>query len=521
MPSPSQPPPFRFRFLRDYGLATGAVAAAVLLCFALKGVLPVASLALVFVCAVLAVALLTRTTVATFTAILSFLSYNFFFTAPHFTLHITSPGDVAAVSTFLLAALTVGHLASRQRAHLVELSRANDRVRALQVLGQRLAAAVDERGVFERACEVADEALACTAAVVTLDGRDSPLALHSSPLRPPLELAGRDQDAARAVATGSAPGGAGAEDEDASPWWFLALPTDGARCGAMGFRFADRSKHRAQEPALLAQAIVQQTAEAMQRTRLVARLATARMESETERLRTALLASVSHDLRSPLASIVGAASTLAVYGGGMPEADRRGLVDAIRQESERLDRYIQNLLDMTRLGSGPLKLRRDWVGLEEIVASARARLRRSAPAIEVILDLAPELPALFVHAALIEQALYNVLDNAARYTPAGEPIRVRARRGGDRLVLEVVDRGPGVPAGERERIFDLFYTTSRGDGARGGAGGSGLGLTIVRGMLRAHGGDVEADAGDGGIGTTMRLTLPLTEPPRPPAEEEE
>lgn len=506
------------RLLRDYALACGAVAVAVALCFALRAALPVASLALVFVCAVLVVALLTRTTVAAFTAILSFLSYNFFFTAPHFTLLISSPSDVAAVSTFLLAALTVGHLASRQRAHLVDLSLANDRVRALQVLGQRLAAAVDERGVYECACEVADEALAATTAVVTFEGRDAPLVLFSSPLRPAFELPDQEEELARTVATGNAPGGAGAEDEDASPWWFLPLPPDGARCGAIGFRFADPADRRAQEPALLAQAIAHQTAEAAQRTRLVARLAAAQMESETERLRTALLASVSHDLRSPLASILGAASTLTVYGGGMPESDRQGLADAIREESERLDRYIQNLLDMTRLGSGPLKLRRDWVGFEEIAAAARTRLRRSSPAVEVTLEIASGLPPLYVHAALIEQALYNLLDNAARYSPPGAPILVRAWRADDRLQIEVVDRGPGVPAADRERIFDLFYTTACGDGGRSG---SGLGLTIVRGMLRAHGGEVVADAGADGIGTAFRLTLPLVEPPRAPAEEEE
>lgn len=505
------------RRLREYGLATGAVAAAIALCFALREMLPVASLALVFVCAVLAVALLTRTAVAAFAALLSFLGYNFFFTAPHYTLLIRSPSDVAAVSTFLLAALTVGHLAARQRAQLVELRLANDRIRALQRLGQQLAAAVDERGVFERACAVADDALGGTTAVVTLDGPDAPLAVHSAPGKPPVELSEHDEELVRAVAVGNAPGGAGGEDVDASPWWFLALPADGARCGAIGFRFADPEDRRSLEATALAQAIAHQTAEAAHRTRLVARLAEARMAGETERLRTALLASVSHDLRSPLASILGAASTLSVYGAGMAEADRRSLVDAIREESERLDRHIQNLLDMTRLGAGPLTLRRDWVGLEEIVASARARLGRSHPRIPVEVAIPPGLPALFVHAALIEQALYNVLDNAARYTPPGERIRVRAHVEGATLVLEVVDRGPGIPALQRERVFDLFYTTARGDG---GPGGSGLGLTIVRGMLRAHGGEVAADAGEDGVGTTVRMTLPLVEPPRSPEEDE-
>jgi two-component system sensor histidine kinase KdpD len=220
--------------------------------------------------------------------------------------------------------------------------------------------------------------------------------------------------------------------------------------------------------------------------------------------------------------VIGAASSLAAYGETMTDADRRQLVDAIRSESERLDRYIQNLLDMTRLGSGPLGLERDWVGLEEIVAAARERLSHLAPGTPVEVEIQAGLPALYAHPALIEQALFNVLENAAKFSPAGEPIRLRARRTGERLILEVVDRGPGIPPAERERIFDLFYSGTGSDGtsARSVAGcGSGLGLTIVRGMIGAHGGSVEALAGDGGAGTTIRISLPLVEPPSPEKEE--
>jgi two-component system sensor histidine kinase KdpD len=272
-------------------------------------------------------------------------------------------------------------------------------------------------------------------------------------------------------------------------------------------------------PRLLAEAIVQQTAQAAERTRLVASLENARIEGETERLRTALLSSVSHDLRSPLASVIGAASSLSAFGDTMPEADRRELLGSIRSEGERLDRYIQNLLDMTRLGAGAMKLQRDWVGLDEIAGSARARLARLFPATEVVIDLEPAgqaLPPLFVHAALVEQALFNVLENAAKFSPAGAPIVVRAVRAGDKLELEVVDRGPGIPEEERRRIFDLFYSGARGGLEGSGdraARGSGLGLTIVRGMIGAHGGRVEALPGDGGSGTTIRMTLPLPEPP--------
>jgi K+-sensing histidine kinase KdpD len=350
----------------DFAYATAVVAAAALLCTALRGILPVASLALVFVCAVLMVAVRSSKTVAVFAALLSSLIYNYLFTEPRLTLRISSPGDIAAVVTFLLAALAVGHLAGRQREQLMRLR--------------------------------------------------------------------------------------------------VAL----------------------------------------------ANLETSRVESETERLRAALLSSVSHDLRSPLASVIGAASSLTAYGETLGEEDRRALLESIRSESERLDRYIQNLLDMTRLGSGPMKLQRDWVGLEEILGSAETRLRKQFPSVHLEDDIEPGLPPLFVHAALVEQALFNVLENAAKVSPDGAPIRVRARRESGTLTIDVVDRGPGIPEEERKRIFDLFFSSPRGDRA---PRGSGLGLTIVRGMIGAHGGKVTAAEGDSGVGTTIRMTLPLNDLP--------
>ncbi|MGS0998076.1 sensor histidine kinase [Rhodanobacter sp. UC4451_H18] len=233
------------------------------------------------------------------------------------------------------------------------------------------------------------------------------------------------------------------------------------------------------------------------------------MQGETERLRSALLSSVSHDLRSPLASMIGAAGTLSSYGDKLPPAERRDLLQAILGEGQRLDRYIQNLLDMTRLGHGTLKLKRDWNDSAEIVAAAVTRLRKLFPELRVETHLPAETVLLHVHPALIEQALFNVLENAARFSPPGKAVRVDVRSSGDRLLIDVADRGPGIPEDERARIFDMFYSVSRGDCA---PQGSGMGLAICRGMIGAHGGSVEALPGDG-IGTTIRISLPLPPPP--------
>jgi two-component system sensor histidine kinase KdpD len=187
---------------------------------------------------------------------------------------------------------------------------------------------------------------------------------------------------------------------------------------------------------------------------------------------------------------------------------------AVLQEAERLNRYIQNLLDMTRLGHGGLKIQRDWVAPADIVGSALNRLRSVLAGHRVEVTLAPDLPLLFVHPALIEQALVNVVENAARYAPQGTSIRIEGGVDGEDLTLDVIDEGPGIPPEERERVFDMFHRIEAGDRA---AKGTGLGLTICQGLIGAHGGTVEALEGPAGRGTRMRITLPLPPEPAAPA----
>ncbi len=475
--------------------------------------LPVGSLALVFLCGVLLVAVRSRTSVAVLAAVLGFVAYNFFFTEPRLTLRIYRPQDILAVLAFLIAALVVGQLAGRQHAQVVALRAANDHARALQTLGERLATAADEGQVFSSGCGILASGLGCDVVVLRREegGGTPPSRVASVP--PGADLSPNDLAAATWVADHDQPAGRYTSTLSGSSWWFVPLTVEGGSLGAVGLRFPAELPRLAPEQRTLAEAVVHQVAQAAERTRLVAGLEAARVEGETERLRTALLSSVSHDLRSPLSAVIGAATSLATYGDTLPGPDRRDLIESIRSEGQRLDRYIQNLLDMTRLGSGPLRLERDWVGFDEILDSALGRLRRLHPALAVATRVEPDLPPLFVHAALIEQALFNILENAAKFSPAGAAVEVDARRVDGALVLDVRDRGPGIPEAERRRIFDLFYSAARGDR---GERGTGLGLTIVRGMIGAHGGRVEALARDDGPGTVLRVSLPLAEPP--PAE---
>ncbi|WP_404474277.1 PAS domain-containing sensor histidine kinase [Vreelandella venusta] len=246
------------------------------------------------------------------------------------------------------------------------------------------------------------------------------------------------------------------------------------------------------------------------RERMLA-LNVSRLAEEQERLRSALLASVSHDLRTPLASIIGAASSLRTLDAQLNQQDRFALLDGVLNESERLNRYIQNLLDMTRLGHGELTIERDWISIDDLVASARRRLTSSLANLNVHQAWDGELPLLNVHPALIEQALVNVLENAARFSPPNGVITIAAATDPrhSTLTLTVTDEGPGIPSSMREQVFEMFFTGNGGDRS---LHGTGLGLAICRGMLGAHGGTVAAAEGPHGQGTQIIMTLPLSPP---------
>ncbi|MCY1416912.1 Sensor protein KdpD [compost metagenome] len=302
------------------------------------------------------------------------------------------------------------------------------------------------------------------------------------------------------LGTGTLPGGA---------WWWLPLSAEEGPLALLGVRPLDARALDGQRRRLLA-ALGQPLAQALARAQLAEDLEAARLHGETEQLRSALLASVSHDLRTPLTAMRGSIDSLLALGEAIPAEDRRELLESTRDESERLDRYIQNLLDMTRLGHGGLKLSRDWVAPGDIVGSALNRLRTVVAPYRVETRVPAELPLLYVHAALIEQALVNVLENAARFSPPQGRLRIAVAQVGEELQFSVADEGPGIPPQEREKIFDMFYSAARGD--RGGQG-TGLGLAICQGMVGAHGGRISVEDGIDGRGATLVLHLPLQTQP--------
>ncbi|WP_240613771.1 sensor histidine kinase [Salinicola acroporae] len=468
-----------------------------------------ANLSLIFLTAVLASALRAGTRAAMLTVAFSTLTYNFLFTEPRFTLAMIQQDQILTLVIFLLVAVVAGQLAGKVRRQLGALRQSRHQIQEMLSISRALAGAADHDRVRDIALKALADSLALPCVFVESDDpAEAPRATAAYPGSLALEPAALQ--AARWTHQHGKPSGHGTQTLSAQRWRFLPVGGSGATRGVLGLALGDRQQPLGVAEEALVDSLVNQLASALARTRLVADLGAARLAEENERLRSALLSSVSHDLRTPLASIIGSASSLRELWSQLDDGDREELLDGILGESERLNRYIQNLLDMTRLGHGGLKLERDWVALSDIVASALKRLGSVVETLDIERHIAADLPLLYVHPALIEQALINVIENAARFSPPGGRLRITAEREADRIAIQVSDQGPGIPEALRERIFDMFFSGGEGDR---GPQGSGLGLAICRGMIGAHGGEISAGPAAWGQGTTIRILLPIWTPP--------
>jgi two-component system sensor histidine kinase KdpD len=491
----------------DYAWAVGSVGAATVISMGLQNVLPLGNLSLIFLTSVLWVAARTGIRPALFTAALSFLTYNFFFTEPRLTFHMADTDELLTVVFFLVIAVTGGNLAGRLRDQVRMLRASNDLSDAHLEFTRRLASAPDITSVQTEAVEVLYKQLKIPLIIaqrspengaleVMAQGGDS----HS--------LNNADRSAIDWAIKNGKPSGAFSDTLNSLPWRFEPIEADGEVYGVLGLRVDGINPEYYRGLAI--SVYVHQLGLAWFRTRLAANLSESRVAEETERLRSALLSSISHDLRTPLSSMIGSASTLKSMSDRLSDEDRDSLLDSVLGEGERLDRYIRNLLDMTKLGHGTLKIERDWIALTDILSSALRRTRNLMSKVRVEREVQENLPLLFVHPALIEQALVNVLENAAKFAPDGSTLSIQARQSGDELILAISDEGPGIPEGQRDQVFDMFFTGGEGDR---GPHGSGLGLAICHGMIAAHGGRIRALAGPDGQGATIEMALPLIESP--------
>jgi len=473
--------------------ATGAVAAAVGIAFGLVQLVPLANLSLVFLLGVLVVASRWGLTLSLYAAVLSFLAFNFFFTEPHFTLAVQSDTDVATLVLFLAAAALAGRLAARMRDQTRKNQAGIRRIDDLYAFAKRMTSAVGTDEVLRQLVQRLSQLLQAPVVVLLPDAGDALVVRAGHPSAHAVEVQPRFLETTwRDHSPAASPSGVS----------FLTLGTSSGPIGLVAVKLDPLpSEHWEQARALCDQAAI-----ALERTRLVADLDASRLTTETEQLRSALLASVSHELQGPLSTIIDTTAAMLQSREPADDSEQGQRLGIVRDEAERLDRYLQSLLAMTRLGEGGLSLRRDWMSIDDLVSAVRERMGPALTRVKLEVDLPDDSPKLYVHGPYIEQALVNLLDNAVRFSPSEGTVRLRGRIEGGRLILDVIDRGPGIPEAERERVFESF--NAKGGGTRLPAR-TGLGLAVCRSLVGAHGGEVVAMAGDDGVGTCMRMSLPL------------
>jgi two-component system sensor histidine kinase KdpD len=443
-------------------------------------------------------------------SVVASLCYNFFFLPPLYTFTIADPNNVLAFGFFIIMAAIVSNVAARVRTQAVSAMARARTTESLYSFSRKLA------GVG-----TLDDVLWATAyqtalmlkvrVVLLLPQEDGSIAVAAG--YPPEDILDEaDIAAAKWAWQANRPAGRGSDTLPGAKRLFLPMRTGRGAIGVVGIDSDKTGPLLTPDERRLLDALIDQGALAIERVHLVEDMDRVKRTIETEHLRSALLTSISHDLKTPLAAVLGAAGTLRDLSSMLSDAQKADLLGTIIDESERLNRFIANLLDMTKLESGAIVPNAALIDPSEIVGSALRRADKILAGHHVELDLGRNLPMLKLDAVLFEQVLFNLLDNAAKYSPAGSKIRVRGWRDRESVSLEIADEGDGIPAGELEHIFDKFYRVQKGDQVRAGTG---LGLAISRGFTEAMNGTITAsNRGDrSGAVFTIRLPIPAETKP--------
>jgi len=488
---------------RPYVVALAAVAVALGCGELVNDWIGVENVDLVFLTAVVAVAARFGLWPSLLASVASALAYNFFFLPPVYTLTIADPHNIAAFALFTIVALIVSNVAARTRMQAVA---AQTRVRAVDTLyafSRKLAGAGTLDDVLW-ATAYQTALMLKVRVVLLLPGNGSIEVKAGYPPEDTLDEG--DLAAARWTWENDRPAGRGSDTLPGAKRLFLPMHTGRGAIGVVGIDSDKPGPLLTPDQRRLLDALMDQGALAIERVRLVEHMDRVERTAETERLRAALLTSISHDLKTPLASVLGSAGTLRDLADKLTDAEKVELLATIIDESERLNRFIANLLDMTKLESGAVAPKLAPHDLSEIVG---ATLRRAAKILQnhaVLLDLAADVPMVRIDAVLFEQALFNLLDNAAKYAAAGTTILIRSWRDQHSVSLQVVDEGEGIPPVELEHIFDKFYRVQKADQVRPGTG---LGLAISRGFIEAMRGTIEAANRRDRRGAVFTITLPI------------
>lgn len=434
---------------------------------------------------------------------LGFVAYDFCFIEPRWTLTVAHSGEVIALLTFIAVAVLTGNLAGSISDHAAITRAHAERTERLLEFSRLLASAFGMDAVLSVTVTQVAEALDLPAVLLTDTGQTR-LALSASS-EPALTLERDGLDAAELARIRRTRSGATTSLMPHSPYLFVPITSAQRVLAVLGLRLPQYSLPLDTWRNDILVAMLAQAAIAIDRAQTTRAHAEAALLQESERLQSALLSSLSHDLRTPLASITGAASSLRQLGDKMDAETRNDLLLSIEEDAGQLNRFVANLFDMTRIESGALKVRRDPIGVPEVIERAVGRIAAIHPGFAVETSFAANLPQAEGDAILLEQAMFNLLDNARKHAGTDEPVTVFVRAEDDRVVLSVTDRGKGIAAAELEQIFDKFYR-----GRSGPAVGTGLGLSIVRGFVAAMGGTIAVESpAIRNQGTRFTIRLPI------------
>jgi two-component system sensor histidine kinase KdpD len=489
-----------------YGLAVTVVAFCTAVAWAMFPHVGLSNLIMVYLLGVVAVATRTGRGPTVLASVLSVAVFDFFFVPPYLSFAVSDAEHLITFSVMLIVALVISALTVRIRAQADAARQRERRIAALYAMSRELASTRGVTSLLETALRHIGEVFAGQMAMLLPDETGRVRVRRAHPGELPLDAS--ELAVAQWVYDHRELAGLGTSTLPGARALYLPLIASNAAVGVLGMRPSDPGSISGPEQLHQLETFANQTALAIERAQLAEKAQRAEFQAEAERLRNSLLSSVSHDLRTPLATIIGASSGLVDEEDKLGPATRRDLARSIQQEAEHLDRLVNNLLEMTRLESGAVMIRKEREPLDGILGAALKRLEGPLRGRPIQIHFPADLPLVPIDAQLIEQLFLNLLDNAVRYTPPGSPIDVSASVAPSAVRIEFADRGPGFAPGDEKRIFDKFYR-----GRPAGVHGVGLGLAICRAIVEAHGGGISAENRPGG-GALFRFTLPLGDSPR-------
>jgi two-component system sensor histidine kinase KdpD len=487
--------------LRGYAASMFLIAAATVLCELLRPFLAPTNMVMFYLLAVVVASVRLSRKAAIATSFLGVLAFDFFFIPPRMTFAVADTQYLMTFIGLFVVGVVISTLVARSKER-AEVMRAREvHTASLYYLSRDLAASVDTGAVLKAVLMNVEEALNAQVVILLPEGERLDIQATSEGLS--LDI--KEQAVADWAFRNNHPAGRATDTLVSAALIYLPLKTPASVLGVMGVKLENEHEYHSQDNRRLLDAFATQAAMAMERIQFSRQAEQTQILQARENLERALLNSISHDLRTPLVTVTGVLSSLKEEGAHISDGVRKELLETAFSEAERLNRFVGNLLDMTRIEAGAVRLNSEPCDVQDLVGCALAALDTRLGSREVSFKMLPIMPLVPMDLVLMTQVLVNLLDNSLKYSPSGSLIEVIASIEVLWLVLEVADRGPGVPEHDLKRVFDKFYRIPIPEGA----GGTGLGLSICKGIVEAHGGRISAENRTGG-GLSIVIRLPLS-----------